>query len=98
MYLKVHESGRQRIVAVCDEELVGKVLAEGAACLDLDRYRNFYVGVKAGVKEVRAALESFTSANLVGRKAVDVALAAGLARPDGVMYINGIPYIQIYRI
>jgi hypothetical protein len=97
-YLKIHESGGQKIVAVCDEELIGRVLAEGGACLDLDRYRGFYVGAKAGAKEVREALKSFTSANLVGREAVKTAVGMGLAPADGVMYIKGIPYIQIYRI
>lgn len=98
MYLKIHESGGQRVVAVCDEELIGKALSDGKIYLDLDAHRGFYVGAKADAAGVRKALGSFTSANLVGKNAVKVALDIGLAAADDVMYINRIPYIQIYRI
>ncbi len=98
MYLKIHESAGQRIVAACDAELIGRVLEAGGRVLDLDRYRGFYAGSRATAGEIAEALGSFTSANLVGRKTVKVALERGLASDDDVMYIKGIPYIQIYRI
>ena len=98
MYLKIHESVGQRIVAACDEELIGKALTDGKIYLDLDMHRGFYVGDKADVAGLKKALGSFTSANLVGKNSVKVALGMGLADADEVMYIKRIPYIQIYRI
>ena len=97
MYLKVHEGSGTRIVAVCDEGLVGKVLEEKGACMDLDRYRAFYVGKEAKESEVKKELGNFNSANIVGEKSVKVALSMGLAGPKDVMYIKKTPYIQIYR-
>jgi len=98
MYLKIHESGGQRVVAACDEKLIGKTLTDGRRYLDLDTHRGFYVGDKADAAGLKKALGSFTSANLVGKDAVRVVLEMELAAADDVMYINRIPYIQIYRI
>ena len=74
------------------------MLEGNGACMDLDRYRGFYAGSKAGAKEVMEALEKFDSANIVGKEAVEVALSMGLASKDDVMYIKRTPYIQIYRL
>ena len=98
MYLKVHQSAKGAIVAACDEDLIGKVLEEKDVYMDLAKHRNFYVGEKAGEKELEAALGKCFSANLVGKGPVSVAVSMGLAGKDDIMYIKKIPYIQIYRI
>lgn len=98
MFLKVHNDGRGRVVAVCDEGLLGKVLEGEGALLDLEKYRGFYGDKKAGAEEVSEALARFDSANIVGKEAVSVALRMGLAGKDDVMYIKRTPYIQIYRL
>ncbi|MFN7991103.1 MAG: DUF424 family protein [Candidatus Micrarchaeia archaeon] len=98
MYLRIHESPKGRIVAVCDEDLIGKVLEGKDIVMDLDRYRSFYVGGKAGPGEVKDALGSFSSANIVGKESVATAIGIGLAGKNDVMYINKTPYIQIYRL
>ncbi len=98
VYVKIHERGGERIVAACDEELIGKALTDGKIYLDLDTHRGFYVGDKTDASGLRKTLGSFTSANLVGKNAVKVALGMGLAAADDIMYINRIPYIQIYKI
>jgi hypothetical protein len=98
MYLKIHQSREGKIVAVCDEGLVGKVLEEKGVFMDLERHSSFYVGRKAGAEEVKAALADFTSANAVGEESVAVVLSMGLAGKADVMYIKKTPYIQIYRL
>ncbi len=99
MYLKIHENPHSgKVVAVCDEDLIGKVLEEKDAYMDLDRYRSFYVGDKAGEREVIDALAGFVSANIVGKQSVDIVLKLGLAHKKDVMYIKKTPYIQIYRL
>jgi hypothetical protein len=98
MYLRIHQTQGGKVVAACDESLIGRVLDDGKVHMDLDRYRAFYVGGKAGAEEVKKALHGFASANLVGKEAVKAALDAGVASQDDVMYINKTPYIQIYEI
>jgi len=98
MYMRIHEGPGGKVVAVCDKELIGKVLEDEKICMDLEKYRSFYVGEHVGKNEVENALATFTSANLVGQKSVDIALSLGLANKDNIMYINETPYIQIYKI
>lgn len=98
MYMKIHDSPKGKVVAVCDEELVGTVLRGEGREMDLAAHRAFYVGERAGEAEVRVALRDFASANLVGKEAVSVALNMGVADRSDVMYINKTPYIQIYKI
>ncbi|MFH0737564.1 MAG: DUF424 family protein [Candidatus Micrarchaeota archaeon] len=96
MYLKIHQD-KEKVVAVCDADLIGKVLESDKGYLDLEKHKSFYQGELVGKPQVEKALRSFDSANLVGKEAVGVALAMGLASKDGVMYIKKTPYIQIYR-
>ncbi|MBN2122242.1 DUF424 family protein [Candidatus Micrarchaeota archaeon] len=98
MYLKVRESPEGNVVAACDRELIGKVLEEGDSVLDLKAHSSFYVGEIAGQEQVRAALGDFASANLVGEKAVGVALKEGIVQKRDIKYINGVPHLQIYRL
>ncbi len=98
MFLKIHDSGNGRIVAVCDEGLIGKVLEDKQTRMDLDKYRSFYVGDKADAGAVKKALGKFSSANAVGKESVSVVLSMGLAGKDDVMYIKRTPYIQVYSL
>jgi hypothetical protein len=98
MYVKVHDGESGRVVAACDRELVGQVLEEGDKYLDLNTYRNFYVGELSGEEKLKEKLSDFASANLVGRRSVGIAVGIGIANEDDIMYINGTPYIQIYKI
>ena len=98
MYIKIHETKHGRIVAACDKQLLGKVLEEGDIRLDLAAHRNFYEGVLADSNALKNELKRFTSANLVGEKAVKAALELELADESAVIYINDIPHIQLYRM
>lgn len=98
MYLKVTEKEGKKIVAVCDTELLGQIFEEGDAILDLKTYERFYRGEEATAEEVAEALADFGSANLVGKKAVEIALKKGLANEEDVKYIKNIPHLQLYRI
>ena len=98
MYVRIHQTEKGKVVAACDENLVGKILDDGKAFMDLDRYRSFYVGEKSDEEGLRSALADFASANLVGKESVGTAIKAGVAADVDIMYINKTPYIQIYSI
>lgn len=80
MYIKIHESEEGKIVAACDKELIGKTFDNGKINLDLKTYSNFYKGKEATKEGLKKALKNFFSANLVGKKAVSVALEGGFAQ------------------
>jgi len=98
MYLHIHRTPNGKIVALCDENMIGKVLEGNGIHMDLDKYRGFYIGERVTETEVRKALVDFASANIVGKESVAIALAMGVAEKSDVMYINKTPYIQIYKI
>jgi hypothetical protein len=98
MYMKKYERGKEKVVALCDKELIGKVLREGGLVLDLERYSAFYVGEITSEKAAAEALETATSVNLVGKKAVGLAIKRKLAEKGSERIIEGVPHLQIYRM
>ncbi len=98
MFVKKHESQNETIVAVCDEELVGKVLREGERVLDLSKYSSFYVGELATEEEAWGIMKDATSLNLVGKKAVGLAIKKKLAKKGDAMTVQGVPHLQVYKL
>ena len=94
--VKVHESYRW-VVAVCDEDIFGRKLAEGNRVLDVSGV--FFDG-KAMREEdaeneiVRCSNEDATF-NFVGEKSVDLAKKLGIVKDEGVMIIDGIPFALV---
>lgn len=97
MYLKTHPSPDGEIIALCDAELIGRVLANRKMRLDLSAYAPFYLGKKVDAKEAAAALEGAKNANIVGKRALAAAKKAGLP-VSHAMTIDGIPHLQVYRM
>ncbi len=97
MYLKTHASPDGEIVALCDIELIGKVLTSDKMRLDLSAYAPFYLGKKGEEKEAVEALKLAQNANIVGKKALEAAKKAGLA-VSHAKNIGGVPHLQVYRM
>jgi hypothetical protein len=96
MYLKSHEQGRERLIAVCDCDILGRKFAEGQLRIDVSP--DFFGGEKASCAEVDAALASATMANFVGPKTVLHAISLGYVEKDNVLSIGGILYAQMVRM
>ncbi|MEM2137494.1 MAG: DUF424 family protein [Candidatus Anstonellaceae archaeon] len=97
MYLKVHHTPMGSIVALCDAELIGRVLVNKKYRLDLRGHASFYQGKLVGKEEAVAALTGAENVNIVGKKALSAAASAGLAVSHAVT-IDGIPHLQAYKI
>jgi hypothetical protein len=96
MYMKLYETDRQLIVAVCDKEIIGKKFQEGELTLKLEP--SFYKGSDACESEIKEALSCATIANIAGEKAIACAVECGCVDPDTVIFIEGIPHAQMIRI
>lgn len=90
---KNYQQGIQRLLAACDEELLGTRHAEGKFRLDVAP--NFYDGHRVDEPGLEAYLRACTVANLVGRRAVDVAIRMGLVEPENVLSVGGVPHAQL---
>ena len=96
MYLKIHRSpGTGDVVAVCDRELLNTTIADGNLKVTVSEY--FYGGTPVDETAVTEALSKGDNVNLIGERAVGVAVKLGLiSRADCIM-IGSVPHVQIYR-
>jgi len=90
--LKVYETGGERLVAVCDKELLGTTHSEGELTLDVKE--SFYGGGEASGEEVIECLRSASIANLVGSDVVALAVNDGLLSEGNLLNISGVPHAQ----
>ncbi|QLJ53422.1 MAG: hypothetical protein Sv326_1247 [Candidatus Fermentimicrarchaeum limneticum] len=98
LLMKIFKKKNEKIVAVCDAELIGKVLREGELVLNLEKYADFYNGEQADEESVERELLTATSINLVGDKATGIAKRMKLVRDSDIKRIQKVPHVQVYRI
>jgi len=93
MIVKVHQTHEgKKIIAVCDEELIGKKLKEKNIQLDLSS--EFYNGEKKSENDILNLFDGAHIVNLVGKKAVNLGKKAGIASEENTLYVQKIPHIQ----
>lgn len=96
-YIKVHKTYRS-VVAVCDEELIGKRFDEGERVLEVTEgfYKGEIINKEEELRELMIDLAKEDSTfNITGEKSVQAAMKAGIVRKDGVMTVQGIPFALI---
>jgi hypothetical protein len=59
---------------------------------------SFYGTTQAGIDEVKAALIKADNINLMGERAVSVAIDMGIITKAGCIMIGNVPHAQIFRI
>jgi len=94
--LKIHESGTETLIAVCDKEILGKKFKEGP--LQVEILPEFYGNEAASLDEVEAALNSATIANFAGCRAVEHAIRLGYVERENVLSIDGVLCAQMVRM
>jgi hypothetical protein len=95
MFLKIHRApGAGDVVAVCDCELMNTTLCTGD--VDVPITEAFYGNCRASENEVREALQNAGNANLMGERAVALAVELGLVSRTGCIMIGNIPHAQIF--
>ncbi|MFZ1970623.1 MAG: DUF424 family protein [Candidatus Nanoarchaeia archaeon] len=96
MLVKVIKSYRDT-VAICDSELVGKKFEEGKFQLDVKE--SFYKGEELSEEQVSIILTRMmredATFNIVGRKAVALALRHGIILEEGIKEIQGVPFAMV---
>lgn len=98
LLMKIFRKKNEKIVAICDPELLGKVFSEGELVLNLDKYAGFYSGSKVTANEAAKELKDATSINLVGENAIEVAKNLKLIKDSDIIKIANVPHVQIYKI
>lgn len=85
------------IVAICDEELLGKYFWEGK--LQLNVKENFYKGELVSEEQAKEMIQNMikedATFNIVGENSVKAAIQAGVITEEAVGKIAEIPYSLI---
>lgn len=96
IYLNIINSYRT-IIAICDEELLGKYFEEGKFQLDVKE--SFYKGELISEKEAQEIIQNMVKEdatfNIVGERAINLAIKAGVITEEEAGKIAGIPYSLI---
>lgn len=94
--LKIHDSYRWA-VAICDKELIGRILTEGIMQLDLTT--TFFKGEEMTEDEVKEEIwrcsNEDANFNIVGERSIRIALELGLIEESGIRRIQGIPFALV---
>ncbi|RLI35176.1 DUF424 domain-containing protein [Candidatus Bathyarchaeota archaeon] len=98
VFVKVTKIRGETVVAVCDEELLGKRFVDEKRGLRLEVNERFYRGNIMDLKDCLRLLREASIANLVGSRIVEEALNAGLIHARAIIRIGGVPHAQIVRM
>ncbi len=89
--MKIHDAGMGRtVVAVCDKELIGKRLMQDE--IEINVTERFYKGDEVNEAEIVKILSEAANINLLGKKAVDLALKTGIIDKEDILMIQGVPH------
>ena len=96
MFVNIINSYRY-VVAICDEELIGKTFEENNYQLHIKE--NFYKGEEKTSEEVKNIIKSMSEEdatfNIVGKKAINLAIETGFINQNNVRRIANIPYTMV---
>jgi len=92
LFVKVHKRNGRIVVAVCDKDLLGKVIEEDGKQLDLSG--EFYKGEEKNAREVGDIIRNADGVNLVGEEAIKIGLEEDVIEEENVFKIKNIPHAQ----
>ena len=96
VYVKSVRRGRDTVVAVCDEDILGKTLEGGRVPFTVSE--GFYKGVLGEVEEALDAMKQATICNLVGKNIVEAAIERKMVHERAVIYFGDVPHAQVVKL
>ena len=95
-YVKVQRLGSRVLLAVCDEDLLGKTLQDSNQLFEVKE--DFYKGHRTSIEEALSLVEQSTIVNLIGCNTVEKAVEKGYVHPEAVIEICGVLHAQIVKM
>jgi len=87
---KLHRIENQKIIAICDKDLIGKKL-------EIDLKKSFFCDKEIDEKKAIELLFKSDIGNLFGKKIIDLATRKGLIDSKNILLIGGVPHAQYIR-
>jgi hypothetical protein len=89
VYLKIHKQELGQIVAVCDEDILGKTVQGKKIKIQISE--GFYKGELKKIEEVLLILQRSNNFNIAGPKIIKECIQYGLISEESVLYFGDIP-------
>jgi len=83
------------LVNICDEELVGRTVAEGRLRVHLSK--EFYSGEVVDKGEALRLIRTCSIVNLAGTRSVALAVDNSVGAPEAIREIEEVPFLMIYK-
>ncbi len=100
VYVKVMEVDEggvfKRVVGMCDESLLGGVFREGDLVLEVNE--EFFGGDLLDLDEALQIAETSENVTAVGEIIVGKLIEAGLAHPQAILRIAGVPFVILLQV
>jgi hypothetical protein len=96
VFVKTINRGKDIVVAVCDEEILGKILEGGRVPFKVSE--GFYKGTLGDIEEAIKAIKQGTICNLVGKNIVKAAIDCEIVHERAIIYLGDIPHAQIVKL
>jgi len=93
MFVKVHELNGRKVVAICDEDLIGKKFTDKN--LQINVSETFYHGEKKTDEEVLKLMNDSPNLNLVGMRTIKLALEGNIIKKGDILKIKKVPHAQV---
>ena len=86
---------RNRMLNICDAELVGKTLRQSD--LEIRITKSYYEDRIVDEKEAESLLRISSIINMAGKKTIDLSIKMGIGSAKGVKEVEGIPFLIVYK-
>ena len=96
MIVKERETQKGLLVAVCDEDVLGETFESGEVSLTVTE--EFYGGEAVDESAVVDSLSRANVANIVGRRAVELAVEEGFIDEANVLEVGSTLHAQLLRM
>lgn len=96
MIVNERETPRGLLVSVCDADILGETFEDGDVSITVTE--EFYSGDRRDPDDVVAALRRAAVANIVGERAVSVAIDAGVVHEGNVLEIGRTRHAQVLNL
>ena len=96
MILRERSTDQGLLVAVCDDDVLGETFENGEVSITVNE--EFYGGDQVEADDIVESLARANVANIVGSRAVEVAIEAGIIDDANVLEIGETRHAQLVRI
>jgi len=95
-YYKTFRSGSNFLLAICDEDIVGKTIKQGD--IEFKITETFYKDEKCSSGKIKSLSREATIINAVGKNIIKLLIEEGLIDNERILEVEGVPIAQMMRM